>query len=70
MLVCLPVEAGQPKPESLLLNEIGLLGAIAFVEAVLTIAVSVAFLKENDIFRFKAPANKDVSAFSYTSNSV
>lgn len=41
----LPVEARQPKPESLLLNEISLLGAIAFVEAVLTVAVSVTFLK-------------------------
>ena len=41
----LPVEAREPEPQGRLLNKVGVVCAVALVEAVLTLALSVASLK-------------------------
>ena len=41
----LPVETREPEPQGRLLNKVGVVCAVALVEAVLTLALSVASLK-------------------------
>ena len=43
----LPVEAREPEPQGRLLDEVGVVCAVALVEAVLTLALAVASLKFN-----------------------
>ena len=44
-LILLPVESREPEAQGRLLDEVGVVGAVALIKAVLTLALAVASLK-------------------------